>query len=142
MQNMERSFDIDWGIFGLVEFIVSDGEKIGNIYKTALDIGSGQGKQTEVLRAAGLEVFQLDKYSDTAEYKVDLIEHDFGKQFDVIFCSHVIEHQRNVRTPHMALFRFPVPFSFQAPQAPCNVLYILLWFRVYGLGFMYVSCII
>ena len=96
MQNMERSFDIDWGIFGLVEFIVSDGEKIGNIYKTALDIGSGQGKQTEVLRAAGLEVFQLDKYSDTAEYKVDLIEHDFGKQFDVIFCSHVIEHQRNV----------------------------------------------
>ena len=92
----QKTFDIDWGFFSLVEFIVSSSNQIGSRYKTALDIGSGDGVHTEILRSAGLEVFQLDKYSDTAEYKVDFISHNFNHKFDVIFCSHVIEHQRNV----------------------------------------------
>ena len=93
---MQKSIEIEWGIFALVEFIVSFRDQIGTTYKTAIDIGSGEAKHTEILRAAGLEVFQLDKYSDTAEYKVDFIEHKFDRKFDVVFCSHVIEHQRNV----------------------------------------------
>ena len=92
----QKQFDIDWGFFSLVEFIVSSSYQIGSRYKTALDIGSGDGKQTEILRAAGLEVFQLDKYSDKAEYKVDFISHNFDQKFDIVYCSHVIEHQRNV----------------------------------------------
>ena len=92
----QKQFDIDWGIFSLVEFIVSSSDQIGSRYKTAIDIGSGAGIQTEILRAAGLEVFQLDKYSDKAEYKVDFISHNFDQKFDIVYCSHVIEHQRNV----------------------------------------------
>ncbi len=37
-------------------------------------------------------------YSNDSEYKVDFIKHNFKQKFDIIFCSHVIEHQRNVGT--------------------------------------------
>ena len=93
---VDKSFAIDWGIFALVEFLVSCSDEIGIRYKTAIDIGSGEAKHSEILRAAGLEVFQLDKYSDSADYKGDFIKYDFDRKFDVVFCSHVIEHQRNV----------------------------------------------
>ena len=73
------SYELDWGIFSLIEFIGSSFDDIGGRYKTALDIGSGAGVQTEIMRHAGLEVFQVDKYSDTAEYKVDFLEHSFEK---------------------------------------------------------------
>ena len=45
---------------------------------------------------AGLNVFQLDKYSSDAEFQQDFLECAFEQQFDIIYCSHVIEHQRNV----------------------------------------------
>lgn len=89
-------YRINWGSFALIEFLVSEGKNLGTKYKSCLDIGSGPGVHTAIMREAGLEVFQLDKYSDTAEYKVDFITHEFNQKFDVIFCSHVIEHQRNV----------------------------------------------
>ena len=89
-------YECMWGTFSLIEFIGSQSALIGNSYKSCLDIGSGAGVQTDILRHAGLEVFQLDKYSKTAEYKVDFIEHKFDQKFDVVYCSHVIEHQRNV----------------------------------------------
>ena len=90
------SYELDWGIFSLIEFIGSSSNQIGGRYKTALDIGSGDGVQTEIMRHAGLDVFQVDKYSETAEYQVDFLEHSFENNFDIIYCSHVIEHQRNV----------------------------------------------
>lgn len=89
-------YSLDWGIFSLIEFIGSASESIGIKYKTCIDIGSGDGVQTEILRHAGLKVFQLDKYSSSAEYQVDFLDYAFDGQFDVVFCSHVIEHQRNV----------------------------------------------
>lgn len=90
------SYDVDWGVFALIEFIGSKHTQIGREYKTALDIGSGAGKHTAIMRQCGLKVFQVDKYSDEAEYQVDFIKHRFDQKFDIIFCSHVIEHQRNV----------------------------------------------
>jgi len=90
------SYDVDWGLFALIEFICSKRSQIGKEYKTALDIGSGAGVHTAIMRQCGLKVFQVDKYSDVAEYKVDFIKHSFDQKFDIIFCSHVIEHQRNV----------------------------------------------
>lgn len=74
---MKKTYELEWGIFSLIEFIASNSENIGNIYKTALDIGSGNGIQTEIMRHAGLEVFQLDKYSEKADYIVDLLEQNF-----------------------------------------------------------------
>ena len=91
-----KEFSITWGGFALIEFLVTERDNIGTKFKTCLDIGSGEGVHTAVLRHAGFEVFQVDKYSNTAEYKVDFIEHQFDKKFDVIFCSHVVEHQRNI----------------------------------------------
>ena len=95
-KNDFKEYFITWGGFALIEFLVSERNNIGTKFKTCLDIGSGEGVHTSILRHAGLEVFQVDKYSNTAEYKVDFIEHEFDRKFDVIFCSHVIEHQRNV----------------------------------------------
>jgi 2-polyprenyl-3-methyl-5-hydroxy-6-metoxy-1,4-benzoquinol methylase len=91
-----KKFDITWSGFALVEFLVSERENIGKKYKNALDIGSGQGIHSEILEYAGLDVYQVDKYSDKAQYQVDFINHEFEKKFDIIFCSHVIEHQRNI----------------------------------------------
>ena len=92
----QKTYNLDWGTFSLIEFIGSSSEEIGKRFKSCLDIGSGYGVQTEILRHAGLEVFQLDKYAPSAEYQVDFLEYVFDQKFDVIFCSHVIEHQRNV----------------------------------------------
>jgi SAM-dependent methyltransferase len=91
-----RTYNLDWGIFSLIEFIGSNSEEIGKKFKTCIDIGSGYGVQTDILRHAGLDVFQLDKYCPSAEYQVDFLEYIFDQKFDVVFCSHVIEHQRNV----------------------------------------------
>ena len=89
-------YEITWGGVALIEFLVAERQNIGKKFKTALDIGSGEGTHTAILRDAGLKVFQVDKYSKVAEYKVDFVEHKFNRKFDVVFCSHVIEHQRNV----------------------------------------------
>ena len=95
-KNDIKEYSITWGGLALIEFLVTERNNIGTKFKTCLDIGSGGGVHTSILRHAGLEVFQVDKYSTTSEYKVDFIEHKFDRKFDVVFCSHVIEHQRNV----------------------------------------------
>ena len=95
-KNDIKEYSITWGGLALIEFLVSERNSIGTKFKTCLDIGSGEGVHTSILRHAGLEVFQVDKYSTISEYKVDFIEHKFDRKFDVVFCSHVIEHQRNV----------------------------------------------
>ena len=95
-EKKRTQYKLDWGIFSLIEFIGSSSNDIGKKYQSCIDIGSGAGVQTEILKHAGLDVFQLDKYSASAEYRVDFIDHVFNQKFDVVFCSHVIEHQRNV----------------------------------------------
>ena len=85
--------DIDWSFFVLTEFIESKKGQLSG--KTCLDIGSGSGLHAKGLRTAGLEVTTLDKYALTADIKQGFMEYDFEQQFDYIFCSHVIEHQRN-----------------------------------------------
>lgn len=91
-----KSFELDWGIFALAELLVSYKADIGTKFKTCLDIGSGAGIQTEIMRHAGLNVFQVDKYQKNADYQVDFLNYEFKHKFDIIYCSHVIEHQRNV----------------------------------------------
>ena len=91
-----KTYQLDWGIFSLIEFIGSSSGDIGKRFKSCIDIGSGYGVQTDILRHAGLDVFQLDKYCSSADYQVDFLNYTFDQKFDVVFCSHVIEHQRNV----------------------------------------------
>lgn len=87
---------IDWSGFALIEFLLSEQNNIPKKYANCLDIGSGEGVHTKILRDVGLDVFQVDKYREFAEYKEDYLNCNFNKKFDVIFCSHVIEHQRNM----------------------------------------------
>jgi SAM-dependent methyltransferase len=63
--------------------------------RTILDVGSGRGEHAEVMRWAGHDVTTLDAYFD-ADIKADFLSHEFDEQFDVVFTSHVLEHQRNV----------------------------------------------
>lgn len=93
---MSHSFDIDWSFFLMVEFLES--LKINEAEfenKMLLDIGSGAGTHSEIFKAFGLEVVSIDKYSKTADINADYLGHNFEGKFDFIFCSHVIEHQRN-----------------------------------------------
>jgi len=97
-KNDIKEFSITWGGLALIEFLVSERNNIGKKFKTSLDIGSGGGVHSEIMNHAGLKVTQVDKYSDMADYQMDFMSWSKARQlnFDVVFCSHVIEHQRNV----------------------------------------------
>ena len=97
-KNDFKEYSITWGGLALIEFLVSQRHNIGTKFKTCLDIGSGDGVHSEIMRHAGLKVTGVDKYSDKADYNMDFMSWSKARQldFDVVFCSHVIEHQRNV----------------------------------------------
>ena len=87
---------LNYGAFSLVEFLLSEHNKIPLFYKTALDIGGGDGFHTNLMRRFGLNVDLIDKYLKNAEINADFNDYKFKKKYDVIFCSHVVEHQRNI----------------------------------------------
>ena len=82
-------FNLDWAvhtIFRLIEEYDFD---------TVLDIGSGTGEHTRFFRHYGKQVFSVDLGAG-ADYVGDFNELTLDRQFDVVWCSHVLEHQRNV----------------------------------------------
>ena len=97
-KNDIKEYSITWGGLALIEFLVSERNNIRTKFKTCLDIGSGGGVHSDIMRHAGLEVTGVDKYSDKADYNMDFMSWSKARHmnFDVVFCSHVIEHQRNV----------------------------------------------
>ena len=60
-----------------------------------LDIGGALGSHCQIMRAFGLSVDIIDKYEREAELVGDFNEYNFKTKYDMIYCSHVIEHQRN-----------------------------------------------
>jgi SAM-dependent methyltransferase len=71
-------------------------ELLNNLeFETLLDVGSGAGNHSAAFRWAGKLVTSLDVV-DGADIKADLISADISGLFDVVFCSHVLEHQRNL----------------------------------------------
>ena len=97
-KNDFKEYFITWGGLALIEFLVSERHSIGKKFKTSLDIGSGEGVHSEIMRHAGLKVTAVDKHSHKADYNMDFMSYTKARQmdFDVVICSHVIEHQRNV----------------------------------------------
>ena len=93
-----KEYSITWGGIALLEFLVAERNNIGKKFKTSLDIGCGDGVHGEIMKHAGLKVTGVDKYSDKADFNMDFMSYTRARQmdFDVVFCSHVIEHQRNV----------------------------------------------
>lgn len=84
----ESSFWIDWGLQGLLRLIDS------YEFRTVLDVGSGGGDHARLLRHIGKEVVTVDLHRD-ADIRADFMDAVIDRTFDVVWCSHVLEHQRN-----------------------------------------------
>ena len=52
---------LNYGAFALVEFLLSEHNKIPLFYKTGLDIGGGEGFHTNLMRKFGLKVDLIDQ---------------------------------------------------------------------------------
>ena len=75
-------------------------------FQTVLDIGSGEGEHSRIFKHYGKIVSAVDlggslyyknRVAD-ANYIGEYVELDFPGPFDCIWCSHVLEHQRNIGT--------------------------------------------
>ncbi len=75
--------------------------------ETILDIGAGMQEHTNIMRAMEKKVTTIDLYYPVsyddknkppkADIEADFLDHDFSDtKYDAIFCSHILEHQRNV----------------------------------------------
>ncbi|SFH80156.1 Methyltransferase domain-containing protein [Pseudomonas guineae] len=84
-----REVRLDWGLHSALK-LVSDYE-----FESVLDIGSGDGLQKYFFEMFGKKVFSVDM-NKNADFVGDFLEIEFERSFDVIWCSHVLEHQRNV----------------------------------------------
>lgn len=82
-------FQLDWSVNTILRLI----EEYD--FETVLDIGSGAGEHTRFFRHFGKQVFSVD-LAPGADYVGDFNELTLDRQFDVVWCSHVLEHQRNV----------------------------------------------
>jgi len=82
-------FKIDWGVYAILELL--------SAYKfdTVLDIGSGEGEHKRLFQFFGKKVFSVDVVKN-ADYVGDFLEINIDEKLDVVWCSHVLEHQRNV----------------------------------------------
>ena len=63
-----------------------------------LDVGSGAGEQARVFQEHGKDVATLDRstHLGVPDVKADFNTHRFGRtRFDLVWCCHVLEHQRN-----------------------------------------------
>lgn len=59
-------------------------------WQTVLDVGSGPGEHAAAFRALGKLVTCTDLATDG-----DYLAQEFGRQFDLVWCSHVLEHAPN-----------------------------------------------
>ena len=81
--------------------LVSDFE-----FHTVLDIGCGPGRHGQLFREAGKEVTGIDigRMCDGV-IVADYLTHEFDRQFDCLWMSHVLEHQLNVNLFLQKAFR-------------------------------------
>lgn len=84
-----KHFVLHWGLHGLLKLLAD------YRFRNVLDIGSGEGQHKAFLESLDKEVLSVDMTA-AADYTGDFMDIDFDRQFDAIWCSHVLEHQRNV----------------------------------------------
>lgn len=88
-KNESEVFKLDWGAHAILEMLCK------NQFRTVLDIGSGEGEHKRFFEYFGKNVFSVDIVK-SADYVGDFMQVDFDRKFDAVWCSHVLEHQRNV----------------------------------------------
>ena len=91
MEKKNSKIRLEWLCFNRVSFIK---KKFPKNFKI-LDIGGALKNHSAIMRSFGLSVDLIDKYEKNAEFQNDFNTFKFKKKYDMIFCSHVIEHQRN-----------------------------------------------
>lgn len=73
-------------------------------FESVLDVGSGAGRHADHFEAAGKQVTEIDfgrsiYYQRRSENRLailaDYYEHTFDQPFDLVWASHVLEHQPN-----------------------------------------------
>lgn len=84
-----REFRIDWGLHGLLRLLGA------HDFSSVLDIGAGAGEHKRLLELFGKQVYSVDILK-SADYVGDFMEVELDRKFDLIWCSHVLEHQRNI----------------------------------------------
>lgn len=66
-------------------------------FASVLDIGSGPGTTARAFKFLGLDVQAVEITVDHGQDVVgDYVTTAMGRQFDLVWCSHVVEHQRNL----------------------------------------------
>jgi len=72
-------------------------------FKSFLDVGAGELKHTNYVKSFGKDVYTCDKglkdgkhsYSGNYDFVGEFNDFEFNRKFDVVFCSHILEHQLN-----------------------------------------------
>jgi len=118
-------------------------------FSSVLDIGSYAQLVTRIFRHLGKEVTTIEVAPGyEADYKEDYLKVQFGRQFDGIWCSHVLEHQRNVGVFCDKMFddlrdggvlALTVPYGSTGPALTfghCNIFSpLLILYHLVGAGF-------
>ncbi|MDB5809996.1 MAG: hypothetical protein JWN94_2118 [Betaproteobacteria bacterium] len=84
-----HEFDLEWGLHAIMRVVEEHN------FQTVLDIGSGGGEHSRFFRHFGKDVYSIN-LAGNADYVGDFTQMKLERQFDVVWCSHVLEHQRNV----------------------------------------------
>jgi SAM-dependent methyltransferase len=108
-----HQFFFEWGVHAIMRLIEAYD------FDTVLDIGSGQGEHARFFRHFGKEVYAVN-LSGNADYVGDFNELALDRQFDAVWCSHVIEHQRNVGVFLERIFAALKDDGILALTAPCH----------------------
>lgn len=82
-------FKLDWGAHAILRLLSN------HSFNNVMDIGSGEGEHKRLFEHFGKNVFSVDIVK-SADYVGDFMDIEFDRKFDAIWCSHVLEHQRNV----------------------------------------------
>ena len=116
-----HDFSLDWGAHALLELLCF----YGNDFKTVLDVGGGKGEHTRFLKLFGKQASIIDLHEE-ADYQGDFQSYEFPHKFDAIFCSHVLEHQRNVGMFIERLYDVLADDGILAIAVPCHSRQIML----------------
>lgn len=81
-------FHLPWGLHALLKLLRDTS------FTSVLDVGSGAGEHARLFRLFGKEVITCNLFPP-ADFVGDFLEMQVQGPFDVIWCSHMLEHQRN-----------------------------------------------
>jgi SAM-dependent methyltransferase len=104
-------------------------------FQTVLDIGAGEGLHAARFRRLGKTVVELDSsdhWQGPTDIREDFVGHRFDEPFDLVWCSHVLEHQTNVGLFLRKIFDTLKPggvFAITVPPWKMNIVggHLTIW---------------